>query len=293
MISPFVRRHRLAAELVALREENGYSAQKLATEVGVGRQSISRLENGHVSPDLSVIMKVLGLFSVGQQRWEKIMTIAREAQERGWWAKYADQMGARQARYADLEAGADHIREYQLTHLPGLLQIPPYTEARLHADRDAYPATFDPAKALEARAARQRMIERPGGPEYTVIIDEMALRRATAPVEVLRTQFDHLADVGHHRDNVTLQVLPVTASITGRIPSSAFFCYHYPDPDDPTVVAVDTITSDLMLIDTHRPDEVRRYIGLYDQLQQAALSPADSRDLLATLAEDLTRQIRR
>lgn len=293
MISPFVRRHRLAAELVRLREENRYSAQKLASEIGVGRQSISRLENGHISPDLSVIMKILGLFSVGQRRWEKIMTIAREAQERGWWAKYADQMGSRQARYADLEAGADHIREYQLTHLPGLLQIPPYTEARLHADRDAYPATFDPAQALEARAARQRMVERPGGPTYTVIIDELALRRATAPVEVLRAQFDHLADVGHHRDSVILQVLPVIASIIGRIPSSAFFCYEYPDPDDPTVVAVDTITSDLMLIDTHRPDEVRRYIGLYDQLQRAALSPAESRDFLATLAEDLTRQIRR
>lgn len=291
MISPFVRRHRLAAELVALREENEYSAQRLASEVGVGRQSISRLENGHVSPDLSVIMKILGLFDVGQERWERIMTIAREAQERGWWAKYADQMGARQARYADLEAGADHVREYQLTHLPGLLQIPPYTEARLHADRDTYPATFNPTQALEARAARQRMIERPGGPKYTVIIDELALRRATAPAEVLRAQFDHLAEVGHHRDNVTLQVLPVAASITGRIPSSAFFCYHY--PDDPTVVAIDTITSDFILIDTHNPDEIRQYIGLYNQLQQAALSPADSRDLLATMAEDLTRQIRR
>src|SRR5690606_17511225 len=70
MISPFVRRHRLAAELVRLREENRYSAQKLASEIGVGRQSISRLENGHISPDLSVIMKILGLFSVGQRRWE-------------------------------------------------------------------------------------------------------------------------------------------------------------------------------------------------------------------------------
>ena len=34
------------------------------------------------------------------------MTVAREAQERGWWEKFSDQMGPRQALCANLEAGA-------------------------------------------------------------------------------------------------------------------------------------------------------------------------------------------
>ena len=78
-------------------------------------------------------MRILDVLNVGEKRWEQIMTIAREAQERGWWEKFADEMGPRQALYANLEAGARSISEYQMTFLPGLLQIPAFTEARARA----------------------------------------------------------------------------------------------------------------------------------------------------------------
>ena len=85
MISPHVRRHRLASELIKLREEHGYSTQRLATTVGIPRQRISQLQNGHLSPDLDDIIRILDVFKVGERRWELIMTIARDAQGRGWW----------------------------------------------------------------------------------------------------------------------------------------------------------------------------------------------------------------
>lgn len=288
VVSPFVRRRRLAAELIRPREEHGYSAEKLAKTIGVARQRISRLENGHVAPDLDEIMRILSVLNVGEKRWNQIMTIAREAQERGWWEKFADEMGPRQALYANLEAGACTITEYQMTLLPGLLQIPVFTEARIRADRVAYTARFDPARALEARAARQRMLERPGGPRYEVIIDELAVRRPAAPPEIVRAQMDHLVDIGHHRKQVTIRVLPLVASIASHaVPRSSFSTYRYPDAD-PVVVAVDTVTSDLVLAE---PSEVGHYVSLYERLQDAALSPADSLDVLTTVAEDLTRRI--
>jgi transcriptional regulator with XRE-family HTH domain len=84
MTSPFVRRRRLAADLVRLREDHGCSSADLAKAIGVARQRISRLENGHVAPSLDGVMRVLDLFKVGEKRGAQIMTIAREAQERGW-----------------------------------------------------------------------------------------------------------------------------------------------------------------------------------------------------------------
>jgi len=286
MISPFVRRRRLAAELIRLREEHGYSSADLAKAIGVARQRISRLENSHVSPDLDEIMRILDVLKVGEKRWATIMTIARESQERGWWEKFADEMGPRQALYANLEAGARSISEYQMTLLPGLLQIPAFTEVRARADRSVYPEHFDPARALEARAARQRVLERPGGPAYEVIIDELAIRRFAAPPNVVRAQMAHLVEVGHHRKKVTIRVLPLTASIAGHaVPRSPFFTYRYPDPDDPVVVAVDTVTSDLVLTD---PAEVASYVDLYRRLHEAALPPAESLDFLAAVAEDLS-----
>lgn len=285
MISPFVRRRRLAAELIRLREDHGYSSDRLAKTIGVARQRISRLENGHVRPDLDEIMRVLDVLDIGEERWSQIMTIAREAQERGWWEKFADEMGPRQALYANLEAGARSINEYQMTLLPGLLQIPSFTEVRARADRAVYSSHFDPARALEARAARQRVLDRPGGPTYEVIIDELAVRRFAAPPDIVRAQLDHLVEIGHHRTKVTIRILPISASIAGHaVPRSPFFTYRYPDPDDPMVVAVDTVTSDLVLTD---PTEVTKYLDLYSRLQEAALTPTDSLDFLAGAAEDL------
>jgi transcriptional regulator with XRE-family HTH domain len=288
VISPYVRRRRLAVELIRLREEHDYSAEKLAKAIGVARQRISRVENGHVRPDLDEIMRILDVLNVGQRRWDQIMTIAREAQERGWWEKFADEMGPRQALYASLEAGAKNIDEYQMTLLPGLLQIPAFTEARARADRGAYAEQFDPARALEARAARQRMVERPGGPTYQVIIDEMAVRRLAAPPAVVGAQLRHLVDMGKNRKKVTLRVLPLNASILGHaVPRSAFFTYRYPDPGDPVVVAVDTVTSDLVLTEAH---EVSYYLTLYERLVDAALEPADSLDFLAAVAQELPHE---
>jgi transcriptional regulator with XRE-family HTH domain len=286
VISPFVRRRRLAAELIRLRDQHGYSSARVAAEIGVARQRISRLENGHVAPDLDEIMRILQLFAVDQQRWQQIMTIAREAQERGWWAKYADEMGTRQALYANLEAGASEIREYQMVYLPGLLQIPSYAEARVLTDRPEG-ATWSHARALEARAGRQRMLERPGGPSYEVIIDELAIRRFAAPALVIADQLDHLALIGHERRGTTIRVLPLAARIQQHaVPRSAFFTYRYPDPHDPVVVAVDTVTDDLVLTEEAG---VNRYLDLYAKLEDAAMPPGDSLDYLAAMAEEIRR----
>ncbi len=288
VISPYVRRRRLALELVRLREEHDYSADRLAKAIGVARQRISRVENGHIRPDIDEIMRILDVLNVGQKRWDQIMTIAREAQERGWWEKFADEMGPRQALYANLEAGARNIDEYQMTLLPGLLQIPAFTEARARADRGAYTEQFDPARALEARAARQRLAARPGGPAYQVIIDEIAIRRLAAPPPVVAAQLHHLVDVGKNRKKVTIRVLPLAAPIFGHaVPRSAFFTYRYPDSGDPVVVAVDTVTSDLVLTD---PNEVGHYLTLYERLLDAALDPADSLDFLAAVAQELAHE---
>ncbi|GAB3849186.1 helix-turn-helix transcriptional regulator [Micromonospora andamanensis] len=287
MISPLVRRRRLAAELQQLRTEHGYTSARLASEIGVPRQRISRLENGHVAPDLDEFRQILVLFRVREPRSSQLLAIAQDAQERGWWAKSADGMGTRQAMYANLEAGASAINEYHMAFLPGLLQIPPYTEARIRLDPQDGRA-FNPACSLDARARRQRILDRPGGPSYEVVIDVLAIRRLAAPPEVVADQLDHLVHEGHRRNALTIHVLPVAARIPQHaVPRSAFSTYRYPDPHDPIVVAVDTATDDLVL--THEAD-VRRYLDLYEKIRRAALSPADSLDLLAAAAEESRKE---
>jgi transcriptional regulator with XRE-family HTH domain len=280
VISPFVRRLRLGAELRALRTQAGMTHEQLARKIGESRAQISRLENGHVV-DQADIIKILDALGVQGDRWTQVVTIAREAGERGWWESNKA-MGARQALYANLEAGAATIREYQMTFLPGLLQTPEFTRARVDADTLTGPVNFTAEKAIEARKARQHMLNRPSGPTYDVVVDEVAVRRAAAPREVVKAQLYHLAAIVNGSPKTTLRVLPLTASIEGYdLPRTAFSIYTFTDPDDPTVVAVDTATDDIVLTDQRH---VKQYEEQYGRLRNAALPGNDSLNLLLRAA---------
>jgi transcriptional regulator with XRE-family HTH domain len=281
MISPYVRRLRLAAELRTLRTEAGLTHEQLAKRIAQSRAQISRLENGHVV-DLDDVMKILDALGVEDDRWMKIMTIAREAGERGWWESNRA-MGERQALVADLEAGASQIREFQMTFIPGLLQTTEFAEARVEAERLTGPIDYRADKAVEARLGRQRMLRRPGGPSYEVIIDEVAIRRGAAPPEVVKAQLYNLTATINGNDKVTVRVLPVDAVIDDySVPRSAFSIYTFSDPEDPTIVMVDTVTDDLLL---DQPHDVNLYEELYSRLRKAALSDDESIDLMIEVAK--------
>jgi len=284
MISPYVRRLRLGAEMRAMRAAAGLTAAQLGKQIGRSRADISRLENGHVV-DQADVMKILDELNVDGDRWAQIMTIAREAGEKGWWESYKT-MGDRQAMYANLEAGANTIREYQQTFLPGLLQTPEFVKARIDADATLAPMTNTTVEGvLAGNAGRQRMFRRPGGPSYDVIVDEVVIRRLAAPPDVVKQQLYHLATVVNGDPAITLRVLPVEARIQDfSLPRCAFSLYTYPDAGDPGVVAIDTVTSDLILTE---PDDVKSYERLYGRLRDAALPPPDSLDLLTKTAADL------
>ena len=224
------------------------------------------------------------LFPHDRERWTQVITIAREAGEKGWWESTRG-MGERQALYANLEAGAAQIREYQQTFMPALLQIPEFARARTDADATLEPLTGTVDGVLAGNAGRQRMLRRPGAPGYEVIIDEVAIRRLAAPPEVVKKQLYHLATTCNGKPGIALRVLPVDPRIGSfTVPRCAFSIYTYPDPGDPAVVAIDTVTSDLVLTN---PAEVAPYDQLYTRLRDAALPQDDSLDLLTKAATEL------
>jgi transcriptional regulator with XRE-family HTH domain len=286
MISPYVRRIRLAQELKNLRTEANITHEELAKRISQSRAQISRLENGHIV-DQADIIKILDALGASPERWTRIMTIAREAGERGWWESNKA-MGERQSMYANLEAGAVSIREYQMTFIPGLLQTQEFAHARMEAGKIlGFSGNID--KVVEARAGRQRMLRRPGGPHYEVIIDELAIRRPTVPDEALKAQIYHLTARMNGDDNISVFVLPVDARVEAfNVPRSAFSMYVYQDPDDPTVVAVDTVTEDLIYTDD---DFVKRYLELYAHIRAAAWTNEETLEFLAWVAKDTGARI--
>ena len=81
MISPYVRRLRLAAELTQLREAAGLKHEQLAAKIGQPRSrfKISRLENARARPAQAEILKLLEALGVEGERWDQLMEVAGDA----------------------------------------------------------------------------------------------------------------------------------------------------------------------------------------------------------------------
>ncbi|WP_165975863.1 helix-turn-helix domain-containing protein [Actinomadura rubrisoli] len=284
MISPYVRRLRLAAELRELRELAGVSAQDLAKTSGVYRQMISKLENAHVSPSQDDVQRLLEVLGVEGDKWTQIVQITAEAASHGWWESSG--IGERQARFANLEAGAEVIREYQQNLVPGLLQTEEFISTRLANSELPLPSDAEASGVLKGRLGRQRMLHRPKGPAYEVILDEVVLRRRSVPSQIFQNQIERIVKLADEDEQVTVRVLPVDAEIPGyNIPECSFSIYNYPDSGDPVVVALEAVTTDLVLTD---PAQTAQFEMVYTGLVSAALSVERSREMLMRTAETLS-----
>ncbi|MFA1541665.1 helix-turn-helix domain-containing protein [Actinomadura monticuli] len=285
MTSPFVRRQRLATELRTLREQRGITADELAKAIFRSRTTISKLENARCRPDLGDVSNILDVLDAPRESVEEIFEIARQANARGWWDAYGDTMGARQRLYADLESGAGTVREYNQFTIPGVLQTPGFIRFIIEMAMTEGQIDFTPDRMLEARLNRQQHLLGPNGPHYEVILDEVVIRRPTAPPQVMLDQLRSLIDTAAHHPRVTVLVLPLAADFTGRLlPKSAFFLFTFRDPADPPMAVVDTVSTDIVHT---QGDEVVRYNQRYEHLRQATLSGAATLGLLTDAADDL------
>ncbi|SBT40969.1 DNA-binding transcriptional regulator, XRE-family HTH domain [Micromonospora narathiwatensis] len=283
--SPYVRRRWLGREVRRLREEHGVTSESIARAVGFPRQQLSALENGHLGPDIDLVSGICDYLAVGANRRTAIMDAAADGWTRGWWTADAERMGIRQAIYADLESGTRTIIEYAMALIPGLLQTPAFADARLRSDPARHGDRFDPAAAVAARARRQSLVLAAGGPRYEAVIDEIAIRRCAADPVVVADQLRHVLAVCANHPSVSVQVLPVDASIRGHsAPRSAYSIYRYRDPQSSHAIAVDTLTKDLIHTD---PGEIDPYLSLHGRLKAAALSPGASIRLLRAAADHL------
>ncbi|WP_395111675.1 helix-turn-helix domain-containing protein [Actinomadura sp. SCN-SB] len=288
MPSPYVRRRRLAAELRKIRENRGLTTDELAKLVYQSRTKITRLELGQVRPDLAEVVSILQALGVEGRQYEKLFQLALEAAGKGWWDRYGVAMGPRQKLYADLEANAKGIKNYNLTGMPAILQHPTFISALVDLDRCQGPLNYRPERMTEARELRQRELLRSNGPAYDTILDESVVHRLAVPPTAMAAQLQHMIAVVSSHERITVRVLPHNVRIPGGLlPKSSFFLFTFPDAGDSPLVVLETVTDDLVL---DQRGEVAQYTCLYDRLRKAALSPKKSVTFLRGVANRLVEE---
>src|SRR5262249_18600712 len=134
--SPTVRRRRLGMELRRLRESSGLMIEDVAKHLECSMSRVSRIETGKSVARIRDVRDMLDLYRVtGEDQREQLLTLAKDAQQRGWWTEYEAVLSAGLETYVGLEASASSIRSFQTHLVPGLLQTEEYARALIKAAR--------------------------------------------------------------------------------------------------------------------------------------------------------------
>jgi transcriptional regulator with XRE-family HTH domain len=278
---PTVRRRQLMTELKRLRETTGLTQEDVASQLDWHPTKVMRIETGRTSPHPNDVRVMLGLYGVSDQDvLAGLIRLAKDARQRGWWYTYRDVLLSRFEFFIGLESEADAIRDFELAMIPGLLQTEDYARALIRGLM-----TYDAEeieRRVEVKMTRQQLLGRDDRPQLWAIMDEAAVRRVVGGRAIMRAQLLHLANTAE-LGPTTIQVLPFGA---GPHPGQTgpFIILGFAEPTEPEVVYMETVGGNLYV---DKPEEVRLYATVFDQLRAVALSPAQSRAMLQALAGEL------
>ncbi len=206
--SPTVRRRRLAAELRRLRGKR--TGTEVAKALGWSPAKISRYELGQGGFPLDEVEKLLDFYGVGEPRRGQLMSLAEDANQRGWWEDYAEALMPEYIEFIGLEAEADSVRQWQVETIPGLLQTREYAwhvHNAIQGMSPTPPVIID--RRVEVRMIRQRVLTDRDPPlKLSVVLDESALLREIGSPAVMRAQLARVAEMAA-LPNVELRVRPL------------------------------------------------------------------------------------
>jgi transcriptional regulator with XRE-family HTH domain len=282
--SPTVRRRRLGMELRRLREASALMIEDVAKHLECSMSRVSRIETGKSVARIRDVRDMLDLYRVSDEaQREQLLTLAKDAQQRGWWTEYEAVLSAGLDTYVGLEASAASIRSFQTHLVPGLLQTEEYSRALIKVGRPSEsPSNID--RMISLRKRRQTMLAESGTLEMWAVLDEAVLRRPVGGIAVMRAQLARLLEADE-MPSVTIQVLPFTRGAHPGL-GGAFTIIGFPDPTDLDVVYVDSPAGNIFL---EKDKDVRRHTTWFDHLRAAALPPDESADFIAAAADELKK----
>ena len=259
--------------LRALRNQKGLTVEQVADGLLCSPSKVSRMETGQGGATARDIRDLCNLYDVTDEaERDRMMTLAREGKAPARWQRYE----LAYATYAELEEEALAISAFQSSGVHGLLHTADYARA----NHESSMPRLDPDQIdlqIEAKLARQLILTQPDPPSFAVVLDEAALHRMVGGRQVMAAQLAKILDMAA-LPNVKVQILPFEQGAHPALESN-FTILALPNPD-PGVVFVEGMIGSTYL---DRPDDLKRYHDVFNELQSIALNPKDTGDLIAKL----------
>ncbi|MGW4806433.1 helix-turn-helix domain-containing protein [Kitasatospora sp. NPDC004272] len=262
-------RKALAARLTGLRKDARLTGDELSARCGWHPAKTSRIQSGKATPsedDLRAWCAACG----AQDQADDLIAAARavETMYTEWRRMERGGLRAAQESVADLYHRTRHFRVYASRVMPGMVQMPEYTEAVLRSIQRARVEVDDVTDAVEARLERQRMLFS-GRQRFGLLIEEWVLRAAVCDPETMAAQLGHLLAVSAS-PFVSIGVIP-TGPGRPHLPVEDFYLF------DEAEVAVE-LTSGYLRIT--QPGEIADYVRTFTDLAAMAVHGAEARQLI-------------
>jgi len=272
--SPTVRRLRLGQELRLLRERRKLTGAKAAGELGWSPSKVSRIEAAKTMPSGDDIKAMAKLYRADDDKLDELLSLLRDADQRGWWEDYEDSLPEEYTRFLGLEAEATFQRNWEPQLVPGLLQTEDYAREVILSVRGIALITHSGVRSrVEARLDRQRLVlHRPDPCGMRFVLDESVLMRRFGEPSVMREQMEHLLEMSL-LPHVSVQVLTMDA--LHPVNTGAFIHLKFAEFDD--VVYLEQLYNADFVEDLGR---VAGYETAFEHIRSQALDEDESRVLI-------------
>lgn len=274
-------RHTLGRQLADLRRAAKIRQDDVADAVGISQGHISKIENGkrRISPD--DVRRWAEHVGAGTDVVERLVAQARQAdiEVTAWGERFEAGWDGYQRSWAEIEAAAVSIRAYQVSVIPGLLQVPSYTE---FIQRTVVGLLDEQVQAgLAAMRARQRLLYRPTT-RFAPILAEHVLRHRLPGKAVMVEQLRWLVHSAT-LPSVDLAVIPTDTEMP--LPYMVSFDLFTMPADEGDLALIETDTQEIRETD---PDKVAVYARRYHALRSHALTGPSAIERVQQIADELT-----
>ncbi|MGH3253139.1 MAG: Scr1 family TA system antitoxin-like transcriptional regulator [Trebonia sp.] len=188
-------RNMFAAEMIAMRNQRGWTQEETAAKMLVSTSTIANIESGYRAPTPAQAVKadeVFGTPGTFQRHERRMRGIPFSAGFRP---------------FEPHEKEARTLRSFEHSLVPGLFQTRAYSQAIL----EVHPETTEKMvkERLEGRMERQAILfrEDPPPPRVYALLDEHVLYRSVGGPAAMAEQMGHLAELAV-MPRITVQVIP-------------------------------------------------------------------------------------
>jgi transcriptional regulator with XRE-family HTH domain len=260
-----VVRRQLGRKLRRLREEAGKTIKSVSDGRIMSESKLARIEKGSAGAvKVGDVLVLCRFYGVASDVTDMLVQLAEGTARDGWWEDAPGVVPQWFSMYIGLEATADTLASYHPEVVNGLLQTEDYARAVLDTDG---PKDEDVIQAqLKLRLERQKAVLERQGRQVRIVLGPGTFALTIGSSKIMADQQAHLLRLSES-EGIEIRVLPGSAGAHAGL-TGPFTLMDFNDPDDPTVVYLESLTGARYL---EQERAVREYRRAFDRLVQQSV----------------------